>query len=218
MSKIENKARYYFGDKPVIEKASDEDEFEGTFTETVDLELLAAIEQLNLPNFWHEILIELATLRCAIEISDDADVITLKEVSPIARTKYPHGYTQQQMWSEGVVSARKKGWNWSGDTDVCVKKLNGPKNLAEAVISLMISESHSYCWLDISQMQEPSQESAYNNWRTFWDDSVRTNEHDLPSWSGKPERDLVLKSDGNTKISLVQKLPTTFIVVYYFTS
>lgn len=218
MSKIDNKAEYYFGNKPVIEKGADENEFEGSFTESVDLEKLGLIREQNLANFWEQIWIELAMLRCGIEVNDNSDTITLTEVSPIARQRYPYGGTQQQIWSENVTGARKKGWDWSGDTEIYAKTLNGPKNLFEAVISLMISE-YSGFWIYRDLMTiEPGDHSAYQDWQSFWNDSCHSYEHDLPAWKGKPERDVVMKQDGNTGIHLAQKSGGTYVVVYYHTS
>eukprot|EP00029_Vermamoeba_vermiformis_P008930 TRINITY_DN4302_c0_g1_i1.p1 TRINITY_DN4302_c0_g1~~TRINITY_DN4302_c0_g1_i1.p1 ORF type:complete len:215 (-),score=9.82 TRINITY_DN4302_c0_g1_i1:17-661(-) len=214
MSKIENKAGYYFGDRPVIEKAANEDEFEGSFTTSVDLELLEQISVLNLSNFWKQIWIEFATLRCTVTASDTT--ITLNDISPLAREKYP--YHEQQIWAESVNGARKKGWDWSGDTDIYVRTLNGPKNLSEAVISLMISEYCGEFWMDRDAMIEPSEQSRYNNWKSFWNDAFCSYENDLPEWKGKPERDLVLKHDGNTRITLAQKSVGNYVVVHYYTS
>lgn len=214
MSKIENKARYYFGDKPVIEKAADEDEFEGTILNEIDLELIEQIQHLGLAAFWKQIWIELISLRCLIEISDYG--IKLDEVSTLARNKYPLG-GGNQFWSESVVSANKKGWGWSGDTDIHANELNGPSSLHEAVLSLLIAEPYNFGMSTLEMQNEPNEPSRYNSWKIFWNDAC-IYEQDLPCWNGRPERDLVLCSDGNTRITLAQKSERTFIVVYYFTS
>lgn len=58
---IENKAAYYFGDSKVLERAPEENEFEGSRVEEEDMEQLLRIqEQLaDLPSFWKNLLTKL---------------------------------------------------------------------------------------------------------------------------------------------------------------
>ena len=221
MSKIENKARYYFGDKPVIDRAKDEDEFEGSLLREVDLELIAKINSRCISNFWKEIWIELISLRCKVILNEypHETYFILQDVSTLARSKYSFGSSQDQFWSDNVNSANKKGWDWSGDTDIYAKQLIGPKSLDEAVLSLLIAEPFNFHMGLYEMRDDPTETSGYNSWKAFWNDACNGYEQDLPEWKGKrPERDLVLHSTGNTKITVAQKSSTTYIVVSFFTS
>jgi hypothetical protein len=220
MSNIENKARYFFGDKPVIERAEDEDEFEGSILKEEDLQVIAKINSLGLSNFWKEIWIELVSLRCEVILDEccSETYFILQDVSTLARSKYPFGSAQDPFWCDNVNSANKKGWGWSGDTDIYVKQLIGPKSLAEAVLSLLIAEPTNF-HMGLNGMGADPSETSYNSWKAFWNYACNDYEQDLPEWKGtRPERGLVLQSDGNTKITVAQKSSTTFIVVYFFTS
>lgn len=223
MEKIENKAEYFFGDKPVIDKAADEDEFEGAVTEQVIFnpeETIEKILTLNLADFWNQIWVELATLGCTVEVSEDYKHVILKNVSAMARAKYPLRESPYVSFDEDTASAKKKGWIWNDNVHVVVKQIWFPSTFAEAVISWMFAECGAKSGLSMirKDMQvEPNEVSAYNDWLAFFNDAFNFCEHNLTNFKGKPVRDLVLKNDGNKKVTIAQDAGA-FYFVEYFTS
>jgi len=135
----EHKADYYFGpEKKIIERAVDENEFEGSIVDEKDMQLIIKINNIICSPFWREVWIQLAFSGLKCKIIEQANNNYLDEevvyrtmyiwdVPETAMKKYPYSFPQ--IWSEDTRGANNKGWDWSGDTDVYVHELSGPTNL-----------------------------------------------------------------------------------------
>jgi hypothetical protein len=216
--KIDNKASYYFGDKPVVYKEADEDEFEGSVLEQANViapeEMTEQLLTLNLADFWNQIWIELVTLKCTVEISEDYSNVLLKEVSAVAREKYA-AESPYQMWNENASGANKKGWNWAENTKISIKNFFNLDSLAAAVLSYMIRRESGFSLNRKAMQVAPNEESTYKTWIDFLNDAFNFCEHNVTGFKGKPRRDVVLLNDGKTKVTIAQADETTFVVVEY---
>lgn len=107
---------FYLGDCKIEGRCEDEDEFENCVLEEQQMPDFL----YDLDPFWQDVLVEclkygkLALVDYArTVITFTSNVNTLADCTGASHFSHP-------MWHESVTLANKKGWNWSGDTDVWV--------------------------------------------------------------------------------------------------
>src|SRR5690349_13742314 len=106
-------ADYYFGGLPVLERAPEENEWDGSVTDESLLQPLSLV-----PSFWRNVWLSVAANgKLDIEEKDNYLSIMLT-VDNYDKSLYPNARAlQNSFWSYDITSAKRKGWDWSGDTD-----------------------------------------------------------------------------------------------------
>ncbi len=110
---------YYFSGKQVLEKAVVDDEWEGVVTDPELIEIMGIMSP-----FWRNVLPKVTdylflekrdhTVLFSRHEFDESNLRELKEKKMIPKYKW------EVFWTEDLASARKKGWDWSGDTEVTI--------------------------------------------------------------------------------------------------
>lgn len=137
INRADLKADYYFGpEKKILERAEEENEFEGSVVTQGDMEIIAKINEAVKTTFWRDIWTQLAFSGSKFEIEERIDdyenkhiYMNLYQIPTTALKEY--NYSFNLIWSEDTQGANKKGWDWSGDTTVYVHELSGPPSIKE---------------------------------------------------------------------------------------
>jgi hypothetical protein len=133
--KQDTKVDYFFGSKPVLERAEDENEFEGSLTTSTELTNLAFIH--DLPSaFWRSIWLEFAN-QGRFHISDPN--FEIGELGFIANPKFeasrPWKLWNSPIWRMGGETAKYKGWSgWEDVSFFSVFELIGFDDLKEVSV------------------------------------------------------------------------------------
>ncbi len=132
-NKQDNKADYYFGSKPVLERAEDEDEFKGSLTTSTELQNLAFIHEIP-STCWRAILLDVlnkGTLTFKVtEENFETGELQFTSSKEIYNTN-PRLFRGDPIWKMGTEAAQYKGWNWTGDRYASVWEIIGIEDLQE---------------------------------------------------------------------------------------
>lgn len=201
---------YYFPGVAGVECAPvPDDEFDGTQLDEQFLEKLS-----SLAPEWRDAVLQ-AQDYGVVELHETEDFVVVRitqrnaKMHP-AEKQWAHG---GEFWHESVTSAAKRGWDWSGDTDIWVRIVNAHGRVDLLLSFLLVRSSECYV-----RKHEPLDTASAVSWNSFWEMGFSSYEHDLPAWPGKPTDVVFLRRDGNTTIVAGEKGLGTYYVVTFMTS
>lgn len=203
-------SNYYFPGVSGVERAPvPDDEFDGTQLDDNFIEKLS-----SLAPEWRDAILR-AQEYGVVELHDTEEYVVVRitnrnaKIHP-AEKQWAHNAA---FWHESITSAAKRGWHWSGDTDVWVRYLNAHGRV-DLLLSFLLDRSFE-CYV---RKHAPLDTASAASWKSFWHMGFSELEHDLPSWPGKPTDVVFLRRDGNTTIVAGEKGLGTYCVVTMMTS
>jgi len=138
------------------------------------------------------------------EVEDQGNAIVFKAdaakcasiASKIKRSRVFNGDTN---------SADKKGWNWSGDTDISIYSFTAP-SLAQALVETIVMFSQERgCGTFETARDELHDSDTYKRWQDLWDFAVSGYETSLKKQKGRPDKVVRLINDGNDRLTLARQ-------------
>jgi len=183
MEKKDNKAEYFFGSKPVLERAEDDNEFEGSLTTSTELFNLGLIHEIP-SAFWRSVWIDLAS-QGKIQVTDqtfetgELQFVPNKNFEWHAARKLLVG---DPLWKMNSESARYKGWNWDGDRYLSIWEVIGHEELKEVVSLFFVDAERLGTKVSIQSnimMQDPVPLNNIRTWQQLWDEAAQGQHHDI---------------------------------------
>jgi hypothetical protein len=212
----DNKADYFFGSKPVLERAEDENEFEGSLTTSTELTNLTFIHEIP-SAFWRSIWLDFANQGQFYLEDQNFETGELKFAinKKTEATKQHQNLWSRPIWIMTSETALYKGWtDWDGACFLSVFELIGLEDLKEVVKSYIWSNSPSSSPSFVVQLNEMQHDPAdlvhIRTWRDFWAAAANGRRHEIDTvvkTTGGPDMVVCLQmgANANNKVWIAKK-------------